>query len=861
MTDFLYKVEYAKSNNSSCKLCREKISKDVVRFAITLQSATCDRKIHYWHHEDCFFKKKNLSNVSEIEDFDKILHEDQERIKTKIKVYEEYHSAALVLPKTSKIRKRSFEDINLNVLPMFSLEYAKTSSATCRCCDVKISKNDMKISKSNYDPRYGDTPMWYHVSCFVKKRDELMYFASGENIPGFENLKPNDKITIMKEIKDMEDGVIVKKIKENVKIQDRSVAKQLLNTESKFTNVHPLKNLQFYLYGKLKTSKEALKNQILNLGGLVVGKLTDTVAAVVSTKNQLDKKSNILQKIQRKEIEVIEASFFDLIDPKYGTVTESVKLIIQRNIANWKSDPFKRIPQDVIDGKSIPKLGSIYHNIQNTNTKLYVKDGIQIDSRSGLEDFAHIFKEDEEIYSVVLTKANVDQNRNSYYKIELWKSNTEDKYWVFRAWGRIGTTIGGTKRTCYTSIDSAKKEFTKMFTEKTKKLRRSKRNSGGINQDDYSNCIDFYVPIDLNYEDFKQFSFKLDTASHLPKSVQQLVIKTFDIQTMRKTLLQFELDVHKMPLGKLSKSQIKSGYTVLSELMDEFNKNTVVDQKKIKEASNKFYTLIPHSVGVDKLPLLDSPEVVKDKEEMLNNLLEIEVAYKLLHLPSDDSVSPITSHYLKLKADIMPVDKSDPDFHLLLSYIKNTHAPTHCDYTLEVEDIFRVVREGEEERYEEFKRLHNKRLLWHGSRITNLAGILSQGLRIAPPEAPQTGKMFGNGIYFADIVSKSANYCFTNKTSPIGFVFVCEVALGDMKKCYKALKITKLPVGKHSVWGVGQTQPNPAQNKLLDNGVIVPLGTLVKTKENSSLLYNEFIVYDVAQVNVKYLIQFKFNFK
>lgn len=32
--------------------------------------------------------------------------------------------------------------------------------------------------------------------------------------------------------------------------------------------------------------------------------------------------------------------------------------------------------------------------------------------------------------------------------------------------------------------------------------------------------------------------------------------------------------------------------------------------------------------------------------------------------------------------------------------------------------------------------MHNRRLLWHGSRTTNFAGILSQGLRIAPPEAP-----------------------------------------------------------------------------------------------------------------------------
>lgn len=43
---------------------------------------------------------------------------------------------------------------------------------------------------------------------------------------------------------------------------------------------------------------------------------------------------------------------------------------------------------------------------------------------------------------------------------------------------------------------------------------------------------------------------------------------------------------------------------------------------------------------------------------------------------------------------------------------------------------------GESSRFAPFKQLHNRRLLWHGSRATNYAGILSQGLRIAPPEAP-----------------------------------------------------------------------------------------------------------------------------
>lgn len=42
---------------------------------------------------------------------------------------------------------------------------------------------------------------------------------------------------------------------------------------------------------------------------------------------------------------------------------------------------------------------------------------------------------------------------------------------------------------------------------------------------------------------------------------------------------------------------------------------------------------------------------------------------------------------------------------------------------------------------ERSKGIKNKQLLWHGSRLSNWTGILSQGLRIAPPEAPATGYM------------------------------------------------------------------------------------------------------------------------
>ena len=99
-------------------------------------------------------------------------------------------------------------------------------------------------------------------------------------------------------------------------------------------------------------------------------------------------------------------------------------------------------------------------------------------------------------------------------------------------------------------------------------------------------------------------------------------------------------------------------------------------------------------------------------------------------------------------------------------------------------------------------------LLWHGSRLTNYVGILSKGLKIAPLEAPSTGYMFGKGIYFADMVSKSANYCLATQINNIGLVLLCEVALGNMnEKFHPDYSAANLPEGKHSTKGMGQNEP------------------------------------------------------
>ena len=132
----------------------------------------------------------------------------------------------------------------------------------------------------------------------------------------------------------------------------------------------------------------------------------------------------------------------------------------------------------------------------------------------------------------------------------------------------------------------------------------------------------------------------------------------------------------------------------------------------------------------------------------------------------------------------------------------------------QVQEIFRIERVGESDRFSKspFANLQgDRRLLWHGSRCTNYGGILSQGLRIAPPEAPVSGYMFGKGVYLADVSTKSAGYCAFSSSGSIGLLLLCEAELGKpmwelTSADYNAGEEAKKR-GCHATWGKGMTAP------------------------------------------------------
>ena len=69
-------------------------------------------------------------------------------------------------------------------------------------------------------------------------------------------------------------------------------------------------------------------------------------------------------------------------------------------------------------------------------------------------------------------------------------------------------------------------------------------------------------------------------------------------------------------------------------------------------------------------------------------------------------------------------------------------------------------------------------MLWHGSRVSNFGGILSQGLRIAPPEAPHNGYAYGKGVYLANLYDTSRGYSMPSNDERL--ILLCRSSLGKI---------------------------------------------------------------------------------
>jgi len=93
MPAFEFEVEYAKSNRSACKHCKDKIEKDAVRVGVKALGAGEGQMGHVmestkWHHFGCFqrvrgvawFKKHLPQSAEEVKNFSEMKEEDRTKL-------------------------------------------------------------------------------------------------------------------------------------------------------------------------------------------------------------------------------------------------------------------------------------------------------------------------------------------------------------------------------------------------------------------------------------------------------------------------------------------------------------------------------------------------------------------------------------------------------------------------------------------------------------------------------------------------------------------------------------------------------------------------------------------------------------
>jgi poly [ADP-ribose] polymerase len=333
----------------------------------------------------------------------------------------------------------------------------------------------------------------------------------------------------------------------------------------------------------------------------------------------------------------------------------------------------------------------------------------------------------------------------------------------------------------------------------------------------------------------------------LHPSVTRLVTRLFTEagQAVRNQLSGTLQTSAENPLGTLTLTQIEEGRRILQEVQSQIaNRPDLKDSidKRLLDLSNQFYSAIPQTMelrprsGEGKATMdawlrkmcLNNSKILDDKEDLLQLLSDVQGTV------GGFATTDVQAKYLEIGCEYTWLDSSDDGRRRVEDYVQSSRS-RHHDWKCAVQNVWRVAIKGQKDKHvSTMKEVGNIKPLFHGSGPQNILGICKRGLLMRPPGVYITGSMFGNGCYFADQSSKSEQYAFGRYGGGSGhgdtyFMFVADVALGRIKKYQDAqTHLTKPPVGYDSVQG----------------------------EKGYSLMHNEFIVYNIRQHVLQYLIEF-----
>ncbi|XP_063590405.1 protein mono-ADP-ribosyltransferase PARP3-like isoform X2 [Penaeus indicus] len=431
-------------------------------------------------------------------------------------------------------------------------------------------------------------------------------------------------------------------------------------------------------------------------------------------------------------------------------------------------------------------------------------------------------------YSCLLNYANVRRNMNKFYIIQIIKKAR--KYICFTRWGRVGERGTSFEYNGTNKAEDAVKKFKEIFKSRT-------RNNWDKRHAFRSYYRRQYTWIEIDDE---------EKGGGGSCNLHPRTCKLIRLLHAEEILCNNNREDNRLPY-KISQLQCQKGLRVLDEIETALSRKK--PKKMLRDLSSKFFSLIPHKFLYEKLPFLDTVEVLASKREML-------LEYSKVKDRVASGFHATNELYDQLRCDLQRVWETSPEFKLISKFA----AASKSTNGRRIVDLWRVERKGEKERFAPHAGLPNRKLLWHGTKAWCVAAILRQGLRILP----HSGGTFGKGLYFASECEKSAGYASTCnfEGERVSFMFLVEVALGTpFETAQSDSSLTRAPAGYGSVVGRGRTEPDPQGDKTLaldGHEVTVPAGAPVPQQEwsGSSVAKSEYLIYQESQARLRFLIKF-----
>lgn len=202
----------------------------------------------------------------------------------------------------------------------------------------------------------------------------------------------------------------------------------------------------------------------------------------------------------------------------------------------------------------------------------------------------------------------------------------------------------------------------------------------------------------------------------------------------------------------VSQKQVDEAQKHIDDINNMVKNNTVVYDKDINEILVQLYMVIPRKMDNVKWHLLPQVKLEKVIQQEQDNLDAMASQVSMNKPTKKTKVSKKTINLM----DKLGITMKECSINKDIKYLTDQVSPS------KILGIYEVNKKEEDKVFEEWmSKQKNKttRILIHGTRCTSVIPILEIGLKIRPVGNFQfSGKVYGNGNYYSETVSKSLNY-------------------------------------------------------------------------------------------------------